>query len=130
MPVANKLVQMIKDNKKELLALKTSCTHGLGSASFYTASDMYDFTVLPPYLDNYLVIRVGVPADLGYSPYCQCYISNAQYFQPTSITYDENNAEMVFRYRSYLNNVTIRVYAKVICAVPIESLTIEAGGPV
>lgn len=128
MPEPNKLVQMIKDNKRELLALKTACAHGLGSASFYTASDMYDFTVLPPYLDNCLIVRVGVPAGLGYSPYCQCYISNAQYFQPISIAYDENANEVVFSYRSFLNNVTIRVYAKVICAVPIESLTMEAGG--
>lgn len=127
MPVSNKLVQMLKDNKKELLALKTASTHGLGSASFYTAVDSYSFSVLPPYYANSLIITVNIPAGLGYSPYCQCYITGAQYFQPTSIRYDESNSKMVFAYHTNLTNVTIEVYVKVICSVPIESLVISGG---
>lgn len=127
MPVPNKLVQMLKDNKRELLDLKTACAHGLGSASFYTDSGMYDFTATS-YKDNFLRIVVDLPDGLNYSPYCQCYISNAQYFNPISITYDENNNQMVFLFMAYLLNVTVRVYAKVISSAPIDGLTIENWG--
>lgn len=126
MPYKNKLVQMLKDNERELLALKTSCSHGLGSASFYNAVDYVDFTVIPS-SDNYLKVIVKLPDNFNYSPYCQCYISKAQYFQPMSASFNEEYSQMEFLFRCYLNNLTIRVYAKAICSAPIESITFTTG---
>lgn len=126
--VVNLLATRVKQAKKELRDLKTACAHGLGSVSFYSATDEYEFTLMPPSMDDYLIVTVNIPAGYAYTPYCQCYISNAQYFQPISIKY--NNNQVIFRFRSYLTNVTLSVYAKVICAVPIESLIISSGGPV
>jgi hypothetical protein len=124
---ANLLATRVKETKRELLALKTACAHGLGSASFYSATGYYEMTVLPPYYESILSIAVVVPAGLSFSPYCQCYISNAQNFQPTNILYDESTNRVTFSYRAYFRNATIPVNVKVICTVPIESLVISGG---
>lgn len=122
---ADTLTQKLKWCKRELLALKTAHQRGLGTASFFSDTDFLSFAPTS-YANNFLYITVQFDS-LPYSPYCQCYISSAQYFQPMEITYDTNANQMIFVFMSYLLNVTIPVNAKVIATAEIKSITMTGG---
>ena len=121
------LINKLKWCKREVQALKIAHEKGLGAASFYSATDFMDY-VATSYNNNFLKITVQFD-ELPYTPYCQCYISSAQYFQPFKVSYDEANNQMVFLYEVYLLNVSIPVNVKAIATAEISSITMEATTP-
>lgn len=123
----NRLVEKLKWCKRELQGLKIAHERGLGTASFYSKTDFMNY-VASSYNDNYLKITVQFDT-LDYTPYCQCYISSAQYFQPFRVEFDTDNSRMIFWYMSYLLDVSIPVNVKVISALEAQSITMEATTP-
>lgn len=116
----NNFVQRLKRIKSELLALKTAQPRGLGSASFFSAVSDYSFDAIGGTV--IFVVSVEYTASQDTIPYCQCYISNAQYFQPASISWNEASKTLSFYYECYVNNVSLNGIVKVITNGSINNL--------
>lgn len=122
------LVQKLKWLKREILALKTAHTKGLGTASF--ASDTSSLLYSPTGGSNqYLKITAKFADSILESPVAQCYISNAQYFEQNDIKWDDAAHTVTFLYRCYITNVSLDVDCKVIATAAIENITMEATDP-
>lgn len=119
----NNFIQRLKAIKRELLDLKTAHERGLGSASFFSEIAQYSYTSVGGSA-TYLVINIAFDSELLNVPYCQCYISNAQYFNPASISVNNNTISYMFE--CYVNNVTIDGDIKVIAGAPIQSVNVGA----
>ena len=119
----NNFIQRLKHIKEELLALKTSHAQGLGSADFLSAVAEYNFDSAGG--NNVFKIRVEFSSTQSDIPYCQCYISNAQYFQPISVNWDNDSKTLVFEYECYVNNVSLSGVIKVITNGSINNLYTE-----
>lgn len=117
------LVQKLKWCKREVAALKIAHDRGMGTVSFFTSYD--SLLALFDSMHNCVKITLQFE-DLGFEPYCQCYISNAQYFQPISTNYNLSTNQLVILYRCYVNNVSLTVETKVVAASPILSIEMEA----
>lgn len=119
----NKLVEKLKWCKRELAGLKIACERGVGVVDFYsnTTSQLMLFQPSTP------ALRITVQfADVNYQPYCQCYLSNTQYFQPARISYDDTTNTLTCIYLCFVTNVTINVSVKAIASAAIDSVTLEA----
>lgn len=120
----NNFIQRLKRIKEELLALKTAQLRGLGSASFFSESSEYNFDAIGGTVT--LRISVSFASTVDTIPYCQCYISNAQYFNPASISWNEPDKTLSFDYEGYVNNVSLSGIVKVISNNSINNLYIGA----
>ena len=118
----NNFIQRLKAIKRELLDLKTASARGLGTVSFFSDIEQYSYTSVGGSA-TYLVINVRFADNQNDAPYCQCYLSNAQYFNPASITWA--NHTLVLSFECYVNNVTIDGSAKIIASAPIQSVDME-----
>lgn len=119
----NNFVQRIKAIKRELLDLKTASARGLGTVSFFNEIVQYSYTSISGSA-TYLMVNVGFAETQTNAPYCQCYLSNAQYFNPASISWA--NHTLTFMFECYVNNVTIDGSMKIIATAPIQNVNVEA----
>lgn len=119
----NNFIQRLKHIKEELLALKTAHAQGLGSANFDSLSDEYNFDSVGG--DNIFRVRVVYNENQSDVPYCQCYISNAQYFQPVDVSWESSSRTMTFEYECYVNNVSLSGVVKVVSNGSINNLYTE-----
>lgn len=120
----NNFVQRLKRIKQEVLALKTAQPKGLGSANFFGEVVDYEFSVVS---GSPLTMRVVVEFGENQSaiPYCQCYISEAQYFQGKGVSWDGEAKKMYFDFDCYVNNVTLNGQIKVISNGAIGEVYVE-----
>lgn len=118
------LVNKLKSIKRELLAIKTAHERGLGIANFNTAIGHATYTVVGGDYP-YLKITAQFAETVENSPYCQCYLSNAQYFQPVKMEWNESAHSVVIIYRCYVNNVSLDMYAKLISTNFVINVDIE-----
>lgn len=114
----------MKSIKRELLAVKTAHERGLGLANFNSEVGHAIYRVMSGDYP-YLKVTAQFTETVENSPYCQCYLSNAQYFQPVQMAWDATTHRVVIVYQCYVNNVTLDMYAKLIATKPIISVTIE-----
>lgn len=116
------LTKKIKSIRGELLAMKQVHERGLGVLDLCDGSGslQYDSSTYP-----YLKITVKFDSDVSKSPYCQCYISNPQYFYNSQMRWDGANNQFVFIYACNVSTASIMVYAKAVATVPVKSVTME-----
>lgn len=119
----NNFIQRIKNIKQELLNLKTAQARGLGSVSFFGDIESYSYTSVGGSASR-LRVSVMFSESQANAPYCQCYLSNAQYFNPASINWA--NHTLTFDYECYVNNVTIDGSVKIIASAPMQNVSVEA----
>lgn len=121
---AKTFTKKMKSIQRELLAIKTAHERGLGLANFNSKIGHAIYRVIS---GDYPYLKVTAQFDetVENSPYCQCYISNAQYFQPVQMGWDESAHRVVITYQCYVNNVSLEMYAKLLATKPIISVTIE-----
>lgn len=119
----NKLVEKLKWCKRELAGLKIAHERGGGSVDFYNKTEN-ELLLFQPSTPS-LVITVQFE-DVDYQPYCQCYINNAQFFQPTAIYYDDTTSTLTCAYMCFVTNVSLDVSVKVVASAAIGSVSLEA----
>lgn len=119
----NNFIQRLKAIKRELLDLKTAQARGVGSVSFFGEVVSYNYTSVGGSA-TFLMVNVYFANTQVNAPYCQCYLSNAQNFNPASISWANNT--LTFMFECYVNNVTIDGNIKVIATAPIQNVTVES----
>lgn len=119
----NNFIQRLKAIKRELLDLKTAQARGVGTVSFFDEVAQYSYTSIGGSA-TFLMVSVGFANTQTVAPYCQCYLSNAQYFNPATISWANNT--LTFMFECYVNNVTIDGSLKIIATAPIQNVNVEA----
>lgn len=122
----NNFDKMIKDIEREMLALKTAYSRGLGVADFFTINKSDEITI--DHSGQYVYITADfAPPEDGGVPFAQCYLSAAYLYRPVRVRWDGVNNKLVYTFAAYFSQATVPITARIVSSSYITSVTIGVG---